>query len=675
MKEKFHDYLKSGSANNTTVAVLALAGLLCGAKSFTGTQVNMIEYCFRPEVVSSANRGRYCTPSKIYVMPESDFNAEAYSPTNPDYQRAENFLPSKATRLRTIPPSNPDKPAWGIAATLLMTSAYGLSKARENRLVQLLPMHREQVKIGWLIAKLQAGLRMHKEAYSAQLDYEFHQWSEDRRVRSAQLAAMTPQELAVYQQQVRLKAEAEAQRQTQQLTGQPVAQLPGQSLDDITRSGDKVTGDSQGMSTFGLPTSGNASSPPGDDLAIGQRIVDELVSSKLSTLLAAPSGAGKSVTQAYWLTKLFQKFPNADVYVIARKNDSFNGLREQGKVFIYDPSEPSTALQALETVHRIFIKRSKYPEHEREQFKTKPVRLILADWYSIHNDLSQCHQKLWNTQVKTKLADIVTVAREFNCSLFADTQTFNLASLGIAEDSNIRNNLNIVSQGLVSIDEDGLEQGGFSVLQSIIKNQYVMPDEETRRAFIATCKRLITTSKEQHIPVVFSTAGTIKMGLLPNLIKYKGVDIFNSNQTVEVQQPPTMDMETLKRIWDLEFNLERPQTKPTSEVNEVSGEVEEVHEEKAYSDCEVLPPDERSKAITRILELLKGVVCGEVSEVIALITINPEQAIWKGLRVLRLGVTAASRDVFGCGTGGKAFLEKAKPWYEALEKRFGKIKE
>jgi hypothetical protein len=548
MKEQFKDYLKSGSANNITVAVLAIAGLLCGAKSFIGTQVAMVEYCFRPSVVSVANRVKYCAPSKIYVMPESQFNAETYSPVNPEFQREDNFLPSKATRLRTIAPSNPDKPVWGIAATLLMTSAYGLSKARENRLVQLLPMHREQVKISWLIAKLKAGLRMHKEAYSAQLDYEFHRWSEDRRVRSAQLAAMTPQELAVYQQQVRLKAEAEAQRQLQQVTGKPVAQLPGQSLDEITTPGDKL---------------GSSDNAPGDDLTIGQRIVDELVGSKLSTLLAAPSGAGKSVTQAYWVTKLFQKYPDADVYVIARKNDSFNGLREQGKVFIYDPSTPLTALSALEIVHKIFIKRSQFPEHERDQFKNKPVRLILADWYSIHNDLSQCHQKLWNTQVKTKLADIVTVAREFNCSLFADTQTFNLASLGIAEDSNIRNNLNIISQGLVSIDEDGLEQGGFSVLQSIIKNQYVLPDGDNRKAFIATCKRLIATSKEQHIPVVFSTAGSVKMGLLPNLMQYKGVNIFEElcpaagNDTAS-KSAPTLTPQQLENIYNLECNLTPP---------------------------------------------------------------------------------------------------------------------
>jgi hypothetical protein len=38
-----------------------------------------------------------------------------------------------------------------------------------------------------------------------------------------------------------------------------------------------------------------------------------------------------------------------------------------------------------------------------------------------------------------------------------------------------------------------------------------------------------------------------------------------------------------------------------------------------------------------------------------------------------MGLTAASRDVFRCGTGGKTF-HKLKQYYEFLEHQFGKIK-
>ncbi|MHC5829775.1 MAG: type IV secretory system conjugative DNA transfer family protein, partial [Nostoc sp.] len=120
-----------------------------------------------------------------------------------------------------IPPSNPDKPWWGLAATVLMTSAYGLSKAREKRLIQLMPEYRESTRTDWLLNKLWHGLRLHKEAYSAEVDYEFHKWAENRKARGAQLAAMSPQELAIYQQQVRLQAEVQAQAQLQAINSQP----------------------------------------------------------------------------------------------------------------------------------------------------------------------------------------------------------------------------------------------------------------------------------------------------------------------------------------------------------------------------------------------------------------------------------------------------------------------
>lgn len=291
---------------------------------------------------------------------------------------------------------------------------------------------------------------------------------------------------------------------------------------------------------------------PTPDNQVGQRIIEELVSTKLSTLLAAPSGAGKSVTQSYWLSKLYEKFPSADVYVIARKNDSFNGLREQKRVFVYDTDNPKDALQALQTVHDIFKSRSQYPEDERSQFANLPVRLILADWYSIHNNLTKSHNKFWQTEVQSKLADIVTVAREFNVSLFADSQTYNLASLGLAEDSNIRNNLNIISQGLISIDEDGNEQGGFEVIQSIIRNAYIFPTEEVRRVINLEVEKLIKISNAQHIPVILSTAGKPKAGLLPDLMEYKGRNIFNVSSPIHSKTELTATdvlPEPLRTIW------------------------------------------------------------------------------------------------------------------------------
>jgi hypothetical protein len=99
--------------------------------------------------------------------------------------------------------------------------------------------------------------------------------------------------------------------------------------------------------------------------------------------------------------------------------------------------------------------------------------------------------------------------------------------------------------------------------------------------------------------------------------------------------------------------------------------------DKDCSTTSLLPEAERSKALARAIALLSDRGSSEVervSEAIALIPTEPDRALWLSLKILKFGVTKSSRDVFGCGTGGKAF-GKAKQWYGLLESTFGKILE
>ncbi|MBG1262956.1 hypothetical protein, partial [Nostoc commune] len=419
-RKQFEEYLRSGTANNITVGVLAAIGLICGAKSFTGTMISLVEYCFIPSTLTKPiNRQKYCTPNKRYIMPESEFYAEAYTPANPEFQR-DNFLPTKATRLRIIEPSNPDKALWGLASVFFLGGAFTLSKAREWRLIQLMPSVREEIRSNWLISKLWYGLRLHKEAYSAQLDYEFHQWAENRRVREAQLSKMTPQELAIFQEQVRLRAEAEARVQLQQATGQPAAALPGQSMQDIARGDDKVTGEQQ--QTLGQNTA--TSLDPSEALALNT--LQALARADSSTALVAAPGSGKSVTLNYLIQKILADSPNADIWVISAKNDSFCGLREKERVIVFDGENPDLAKEVIDNFYADYKLRKQLPETKRESLP--PLILFLDDWLVIADQLSK-HYSDWN--YGSKLLDVLLIGREFNTKFIASLQSFNLAALGI----------------------------------------------------------------------------------------------------------------------------------------------------------------------------------------------------------------------------------------------------
>ena len=92
--KQFEDYLRSGTANNITVGLLATIGLICGAKSFTGTQISLVEYCFIPSTLTKpVNRQRYCTPNKRYIMPESEFYASSYAQLTQSFSVITSCLP------------------------------------------------------------------------------------------------------------------------------------------------------------------------------------------------------------------------------------------------------------------------------------------------------------------------------------------------------------------------------------------------------------------------------------------------------------------------------------------------------------------------------------------------------------------------------------------------------
>jgi hypothetical protein len=543
-RKQFEDYRRSGTANNITVGLLATIGLICGAKSFTGTQISLVEYCFIPSTLTKpVNRQKYCTPNKRYIMPLAEFYASSYAPANPEFQR-DNFLPTKATRLRIIEPSNPHKSIWGLASVLFVGGAYGLSKAREWRLVQLMPSVREEIRSNWLISKLRSGLRLHKESYTAQLDYEFHQWTENRRVREAQLSKMTPQELAIFQEQVRLRAEAEARVQLQQATGQPAGALPGQSMQDIANPGDKVEGSSQET----LQQNTAQSLHPSESLALNT--LQALARADSSTALVAAPGSGKSVTLNYLIEKILADSPNADIWVISAKNDSFCGLREKERVIVFDGENPDLAKEVIDNFYTNYKKRKQLPESKRESLP--PLILILDDWLVIADQLSK-HYSDWN--YGGKLLDVLLIGREFNTKFIASLQSFNLAALGIEKmDAQTRLCLNLLLLGNRYI-KNGREQESYGVLELILNRGDIIPGKQEREQIKSKYLSVKAVSYQNLRPVMIASVGGFVVALMPQL----------SNQV----KPIASEQEYLDRVFDLEFNLSpahQIHPKPLSEV-------------------------------------------------------------------------------------------------------------
>lgn len=267
---------------------------------------------------------------------------------------------------------------------------------------------------------------------------------------------------------------------------------------------------------------------------VGLEILDAMVKTRRSTLLIGDTGAGKSVTQAYVLTQLFELQPNAEVFVLAQKADSFCGLAIKGRVTLFDPTEPEQALILIGSIWKLYDTRRRLPEEERPALS--PVRLILADWLSINQALEELknEESVKNSKYLTKLADIIYNGRELNVCLLVDLQSYNLAAVGLKADRNSRKNFNLIGLGNYSVDELGMVNESYGVLTNLIGDRYIVADESERSALNATFKQLQPISKANCRPVIFSGLSPARLALLPDLRKYK-----NSTVSAVAKQPMT----------------------------------------------------------------------------------------------------------------------------------------
>lgn len=296
------------------------------------------------------------------------------------------------------------------------------------------------------------------------------------------------------------------------------------------------------------------------DLTLEQpalEILDNLAKTRRSTLLIGDTGAGKSVTQAYLLNKLFELYPDAEVFGISQKADLFCGLAEQGRVTLFDLNELEKALFLIHSVWLVYDQRRRLPESKRPALS--PVRLILADWLSINQSLEEMKndETVKASRYLSKLADIIYNGRELNVCLLVDLQSYNLAAVGLKADRNSRKNFNLIGLGNYSIDELGMVNESYGVLTNLIGDRYIVADESERSALNATFKQLQPISKANRRPIIFSGLSPARLALLPDLRKYKTSTVAASKQPITVTETATSRQPEQKAI---------APTQPTTEL-------------------------------------------------------------------------------------------------------------
>lgn len=140
------DWVKLFKQQNQSAIGLAIAlgvtGLGLSVYSLSGTKYDVIEFCFRPNKTA-----KYCTQDKHYIIPEGYWRQEDYVPSNPRFRAEGTFILSdKATRLRTIPATNPQAKNWILISLCLLASSTFLASKRLQRYKREFVAYFEQLK-------------------------------------------------------------------------------------------------------------------------------------------------------------------------------------------------------------------------------------------------------------------------------------------------------------------------------------------------------------------------------------------------------------------------------------------------------------------------------------------------------------------------------------------------
>ncbi|MGB7440127.1 MAG: hypothetical protein WA919_03595 [Coleofasciculaceae cyanobacterium] len=395
------DIRKQGRGNAIAVTVLSVSGIITLAASFPGRQTELIEYCFKPN-----DDPQFCTPEKRYIMPTHEFEALRNEPaSNP-----KSIIPQKATRLRIIPATNPYKWLWATLSTACFGAAYGLSKARELKLLEYLPQYRNEVKQSWLLDKINHINHARKIEYAANLDYQLWQFNADRAARAKQLSVLSPEEIAVFQEQARIQAEAEAKAIVAQATEQRALPHgnPG-NLDDVNNPGDKLSGESD------------------EDKTIKSYLLSEPL-----VAFDGAQGSGKSSKQA-WL--IGQHLSSGDFVIVATP---FGDLTTAKGIKVYGRTGDfgEVAQGIFEFLDEAGRRKIKWAEKSQQGYKPlndeRHWHLALDEFTNYGDKLPKGEDE--STSVLTLLLDLMTQElRQLNMSVSLSTHVSTQRGTGGSE--------------------------------------------------------------------------------------------------------------------------------------------------------------------------------------------------------------------------------------------------
>ena len=506
----------------SAVALALVLGVYGGINALKGTASDTVQVCIRnKQTLQCADK-----LGKPYLMTE--YYAQQWKA---------NGIPREVVFKDTIPATNPHKALWMLLSACSFGAAGVGLRSLQNSERQLagyeaIAEKRDLAK-GEIAARHELLDDYRGVAISeVHLQADLEAAANDRAVVLKQCEvlgeadikiAQLDAEEAIFEAETAGLSEDKKQEYMEFLRNQktPFLLSGTQTLAGINNPGDKVD---QSVAAPAIEPNPNLET----SRQIAAKVLNSLAGINTSIFLAGPTRTGKTRTLHKWLRDTKTRFPKAEIYVIAQKYEDFPGV-PRDRIAIFDPLFPEQSMKFLDEVYEKLQTRKSKPATEKT-YRNRPIKLILEDWFATHQCLVQKRNaQLWEDKA-SKLGSIATVGGQYNVGYFICTQTFNLASSGVA-DSNIRLNLALIAQGLVRTTSNDEEQGSYGVIEQLLNNQRVIASKESRDRLAADLKLLIPTSMTEQTPIILSTIGNPALGLMPLIeINQPSVDEVSSTE-------------------------------------------------------------------------------------------------------------------------------------------------
>jgi hypothetical protein len=375
------------------------------------------------------------------------------------------------------------------------------------------------------------------------------------------------------------------------------------------------------------------------------------------------TGVGKTCL-IDWLLDVFPA-DRTQVITVKRRVNQWAGLKVIGVPEDFDAIR--LALDDLQAV------RKKRTQKMAEGIDSPVLNVAVDEWRVITKNLKatvdRASKEILLPSAKEIMGNMITLAREVNIRMLVMAQGRQVETWGLEGESDLAECFCSIYLGKFAIEECE------SVRNRHPTNSRACEQYQAVRDYLESIgsRAAWISCADGEFPAIVPDLSGWKRGEKEDV--KLAIEPVDSIKTATEDLPAEL-LDRARQRLQINFNSTSGDTSITSENGalgeafEVPVEVQEVHNISASGDLEVLPTDEQSKALSRLLGLLSH---GKL-EVIELMPIEPDKALWLGLKTLKMRVTPASQNIFDCGGGGSKF-QKAQSWYKNLESKFGKIVE